>query len=54
MVAEVGFIVEIRKAVTVPEAECNNNNHSAKEYKSLFGVVTKKECNNQSAEGVCP
>lgn len=48
VVAEIGFIVEIRRKV-----ETSVENKDVKEYKSLFGVVTKKECVNQSAEGVC-
>lgn len=51
VVAEVGFIVEIRRAVEVTPPE-QGSAGGAKEYKSLFGVVTKKECINQSAEGV--
>lgn len=55
VVAEIGFIVEIRKAVDKEQQQkaAAENNKDAKEYKSLFGVVTKKECINQSAEGVC-
>lgn len=49
VVAEIGFIVEIRRAVDQPQ---QHQGKDTKEYKSLFGVVTKKECINQSAEGV--
>lgn len=51
VVAEIGFIVEIRRAVDQPQQQ--HQGKDTKEYKSLFGVVTKKECINQSAEGVC-
>lgn len=47
VVAEIGFIVEIRRAVEAAGSGAGG----AKEFKSLFGVVTKKECINQSAEG---
>lgn len=50
VVAEIGFIVEIRRKVETSTVE---HKDGVKEYKSLFGVVTRKECINQSAEGVC-
>lgn len=56
VVVEIGFIVEIRRAVEKTDGDTNSciNKETPKEYKSLFGVVTKKECiNSQSAEGVC-
>lgn len=55
VVVEIGFIVEIRRKVelvSVTAADTDNNNNT-REYKSLFGVVTRKECINQSAEGDC-
>lgn len=51
VVAEIGFIVEIRRKVEPSSG--TEHKDGVKEYKSLFGVVTRKECINQSAEGVC-
>lgn len=51
VVVEIGFIVEIRRKAE--NSEVGSTAEHKKEYKSLFGVVTKKECINQSAEGVC-
>lgn len=51
VVVEIGFIVEIRRKAATENSEVRSAEHK-KEYKSLFGVVTKKECINQSAEGV--